>query len=1056
MAKNTFTLSANLDNGIVQGTKYIVTPNVRKVLTEVVNAYHTGIHSFSVIGSYGTGKTAFILNLEQDLCAKNDNGQLLNPKVLHDGKYEIINIIGDVRPLSELLFEKLHFLTDSNETDVLKLLAIVYQKLRKQRKFLFIAIDEFGKILEHAAKTNPEKEIYFFQKFTEFVNSPSRNILLLTTLHQNFSAYAGKLNLAQRNEWNKVKGRFQEVVFAEPVEQLLFLAAEHISSEFRYNITDSSFRKIHALAVDRKFISADCTFDTACKLYPMDTFASYAITRAIQRYGQNERSLFSFLNSKDKSSISAFVPSANTTYSLSDVYDYVVNSFHSYLNDASGDSTGWSAIRIAIERVEGCDWKTPIEMLHAIKIVKAIGMLNLFGNAGCTFTIPDMTVYAEMALGVEFASVILHKLQSLKIIRYAEYKKRVILFEGTDINIEEEIANAELVLAKPNNIIDDLRIYFNNRVTPVKACYYHRGTPRYFEYDMREFPELVIPTGDGDGFVQMIFPKSSKDLQSVMEFSANCENALIFAFFNNSDELANHLYNIQKYRYIIEKVLIDKSDRVALKELSQLIEHEKSMLNKSLNESMFSYTGDVVWIYKGKKQDIRSHGDFNKLLSKVCDDVYSQTPIINNELINKHRLSSSVSAAKAKFLQSLLDNSDKEDLGFDKDKFPPEKTIYYTLLKNTGLHVNGVFTDAPSNDGIKPLWDACENFLQSTMERPRKISELIKILSSQPYKIKDGVLDFWVPAYLFIRRQDYALYGQNGQYIPNFNLELLDLMKKHMGEFKLKAYSVDGVKVQLFNQYRKFLNLEDNNSIKGSAFIETIKPFLYFYSKQLNDYAKHTNNLSHEETIKFRNVLATARDPEKAFLEDLPKTLGYDDEKLHDKDSMQAYCSVIQRAVRELRGCYNQLIDRIEENLIDRLGLESGEYSEYIQEIHKRLSKLKPHVLTPRQKEFYQHVMTRFDKRNEWYQSICYAVLDKPLERLSDAEEPKLHDDLVFLFKECEQKAILSENLNYRIDEAEELRSRELEAKINEVLTGESNLDIYTLMRMLQKRLDNE
>ena len=100
--------------------------------------------------------------------------------------------------------------------------------------------------------------------------------------------------------------------------------------------------------------------------------------------------------------------------------------------------------------------------------------------------------------------------------------------------------------------------------------------------------------------------------------------------------------------------------------------------------------------------------------------------------------------------------------------------------------------------------------------------------------------------------------------------------------------------------------------------------------------------------------------------------------------------------------------------------------------------------------------MTHFDKRNEWYQSICYAVLDKPLERLSDEEEPKLHDDLVFLFKECAQKAILSESLNYKIDETEELRSRELEAKINEVLTGESNLDTYTLMRMLQKRLDNE
>ena len=89
---------------------------------------------------------------------------------------------------------------------------------------LFIAIDEFGKILEHAAKYNPDEELYFFQKFTEFVNAPSRNIILISTLHQNFSAYARKLSQAQKNEWNKVKGRFQEVVFAEPVEHLLFLA----------------------------------------------------------------------------------------------------------------------------------------------------------------------------------------------------------------------------------------------------------------------------------------------------------------------------------------------------------------------------------------------------------------------------------------------------------------------------------------------------------------------------------------------------------------------------------------------------------------------------------------------------------------------------------------------------------------------------------------------------------------------------------------------------------------------------------------------------------------
>lgn len=152
----------------------------------------------------------------------------------------------------------------------------------------------------------------------------------------------------------------------------------------------------------------------------------------------------------------------------------------------------------------------------------------------------------------------------------------------------------------------------------------------------------------------------------------------------------------------------------------------------------------------------------------------------------------------------------------------------------------------------------------------------------------------------------------------------------------------------------------------------------------------------------------------------------------------------------------SQLIDRIEENLVESLGLESGEYAEYVQEIQQRLSKVKPHLLNPRQKEFYQHAMAQFDNRTEWYQSVCFAVLGSPLERMTDDQEPKLHDDIVYLFKECEQKAVLSESLNYKIDEKEEQRSHELESKINDLLTGDSNLDVYTLMRILQKKLKND
>ena len=120
-----------------------------------------------------------------------------------------------------------------------------YAKISAVGKGWFIAIDEFGKFLEYAANNNPEKELYFIQQLAEFANDDSKNILFITTLHQGFNDYAHGLNKTQRNEWDKVKGRLKEITFNEPVEQLLLLAAERISSRQGKIKKDKSFDKYY-------------------------------------------------------------------------------------------------------------------------------------------------------------------------------------------------------------------------------------------------------------------------------------------------------------------------------------------------------------------------------------------------------------------------------------------------------------------------------------------------------------------------------------------------------------------------------------------------------------------------------------------------------------------------------------------------------------------------------------------------------------------------------------------------------------------------------------------
>ena len=108
---------------------------------------------------------------------------------------------------------------------------------------LILVIDEFGKFLEYASQHSPEKELYFIQQLSEFANNPDHNIILLTTVHQNFDAYAFALSNAQKQEWTKVKGRFREITFNEPVEQLLFLetTAHHVRYFFFMHCKDLSY-----------------------------------------------------------------------------------------------------------------------------------------------------------------------------------------------------------------------------------------------------------------------------------------------------------------------------------------------------------------------------------------------------------------------------------------------------------------------------------------------------------------------------------------------------------------------------------------------------------------------------------------------------------------------------------------------------------------------------------------------------------------------------------------------------------------------------------------------
>jgi hypothetical protein len=1069
--------SINIETGIDDNFSYIVTPNAKQVLGTLISSFQTGIHSFTIIGTYGTGKSSFLAILVQDFTQNTKKIYENNGEFNRFKKFEIFNLAGDYTSLVRLFCNKLN----CDESAFFKEFEKYYQEAHKNNKFLIVIVDEFGKILEHVANNNPEKELYFIQKFAEFVNDTKKNIVFITTLHQNFGTYSRKLTEEQRNEWTKVKGRFKEIVFIEPVEQLLFLTAQQLKENPKQIIDIQSFEMIFNIAKETKFINNTLTFNVAKRLYPIDIFAAYVLTLAVQRYGQNERSLFSFLNSKGNYSLENAEIKATKTYNLSDIYDYIIYNFHSFLSEVNADSMNWSAMHVALERVDGLSETKLIK--DARKLVKTIGLLNLFASQTATIQKENLYQYAEKALDIKNPKEVLDLIDNYKIIRYAKYRKQYILFEGTDINIENELLKA--TVPTPSADVDEIKKYFDFKITPAIASFYKTGTPRFFEYIISNEAITQIPTGDTDGYINLIFPNSEKDTkEKFIELSKQQKQAIIYAYFNNTQDVIKHLHEICKFKFVLDKVLLDKSDKVAINEVNNLLSYEKSLLNKSINESLTAYNDNVTWFYNGNNEQINNLSDYNKLISRVCDEIYYSTPIIQNELFNRQKISGQISTARVNLLEKLIDDECimQQDLGFEEDKFPPEKTIYYTLLKNTGIHrqVNGIYTLCePSNDSVRDLWNKCEEFLQSAIEKQRKLGDLIKELKSAPFKLKQGFLDFWIPVYLIIRKQDYSLYDSEGRYIPQINREVLDLLQKSPHDFKIKTFAVEGVKIEFFNQYRNFINLNDRDLITQDSFLETIKPFFAFYNN-LNEYAKNTQIFDNPKTAKFRSVLAKATDPEKTFFEDLPAVFGFKNDSLAtNKEFMSQYQELIKNAIRELRLCYPNLINKIEENVVEILGLQSSNFADYKTKIENRFKGIKTSLLSNKQKSFLNRLLTPQSDKTFWYESICFVVFDKPLVFIKDNEVTLLIETLRHLFvaltKFIDISKIAYENSNseiynfelvstkgtikpqsYILPDSQKVKTNELEMKINEILSGDENLDVCTLLRILKSKISND
>src|SRR5207244_8057780 len=118
----------------------------------------------------------------------------------------------------------------------------------------------------------------------------------------------------------------------------------------------------------------------------------------------------------------------------------------------------------------------------------------------------------------------------------------------------------------------------------------------------------------------------------------------------------------------------------------------------------FGETIGLEWFHCGRPAKLPTGRALLEQLSRICDQVFAQAPRVQNELINRHTLSSAAAAARLRLIERLLQYPGEPFLGMDPETKPPEMSMYLSVLKAASLHreERGVWAVAEPVEGEDP------------------------------------------------------------------------------------------------------------------------------------------------------------------------------------------------------------------------------------------------------------------------------------------------------------------------------------------------------------------
>lgn len=645
-------------------------------------------------------------------------------------------------------------------TDVVKMYDQVCDALIQQKFFggVYIIFDEFSKFLESSAAMTNMQNLKLIQDFAEMaVRSNKMHLCCIT--HKEI------LDYSQSDSFRTVDGRFKKVYFVASSEQSYELVSNAITHDdyfdkFYAKHKDDLSNVTQLCQMTGVFSELSDEMYTEIlekKCFPIHPLSVFSLIRISELVGQNERTLFTFLSQSEEHSFQAFLnnyPVNRKCVLLTPewIYDYFADLFRVEVFNPKIHSI-WAKTQSAIRKSEN---------ENQIKLIKILAICKII--ASDIFEATDINLKAASNFRDDIYRNTVDSLESLHIItRRRDGIYEFLTANGVDIkkNIHNIIEQGIVKLDRPHTLKEAYS-------TPFILPRQHNARmhiQRYFVTEFMEASDFWKYTGDftdikgtADGLLIYLISNTDDDTHNIADHlhRLDLDESIVVCVtevWKNNDLL----YEYQA-ACLLEKQNTDTDDH--FREELAVYKYDLFKTIREIADHLYSPSNPVAAYYNSKEclDEITKPLLLNRELSNICDRVYPDTPDINNEMINKNRISPQIHKARAKTIDWILSHT--EDIPV-MDGYGPEVSILRSTIIVKGLDKNNSSNDESLNSVLATI----NKTISEAENKKSSFLEIYDTLYRSPFGMKKGTIPVYL-AWCMRKNQDAIVLAFRGKEIP--------------------------------------------------------------------------------------------------------------------------------------------------------------------------------------------------------------------------------------------------------------------------------------------------